>query len=285
MESCTLEDDVDLSGRDIARFSYRNTEQPVQSWSDMMERLMKMLHAEDPSVLTRLAFSRDPEDELYVWVSNNASDLRRATEIDAGIYLERNTSTSTKVGLLRKFFKAYGLDPSDLVFYLRDESDSSREEEAGTRYELRRRYWAFALPMIQQAHGLDKSFSGCTGSKENWISGYFGIGGFSIICVANYNEAQVKLYLGKGDRTDNKAAFDHLYSRRAVIETALGTELHWDRNDENKASQISLRLADVSINQETDWTQMAKFHAEWSKRFFDVIVPYLWDVYDMAPEE
>ena len=281
MESCTLEDDVDLSGRDIARFSYRNTEQPVQSWSDMMERLMKMLHAEDPSVLTRLAFSRDPEDELYVWVSNNASDLRRATEIDAGIYLERNTSTSTKVGLLRKFFKAYGLDPSDLVFYLRDESDSSREEEAGTRYELRRRYWACALPMIQQAHGLDKSFSGCTGSKENWISGYFGIGGFSIICVANYNEAQVKLYLGKGDRTDNKAAFDHLYSRRAVIETALGTELHWDRNDENKASQISLRLADVSINQETDWTQMAKFHAEWSKKF----VPYLWDVYDMAPEE
>ena len=32
---------------------------------------------------------------------------------------------------------------------------------------------------------------------------------------------------------------------------------------------------DVSIENETDWLQMAKFHAHWSKKFYDVIVPYL----------
>ncbi|MEE0290082.1 MAG: hypothetical protein U0J62_07645 [Lachnospiraceae bacterium] len=26
---------------------------------------------------------------------------------------------------------------------------------------------------------------------------------------------------------------------------------------------------------ETDWLQMAKFHAHWSKKFYGVIVPYL----------
>ena len=29
------------------------------------------------------------------------------------------------------------------------------------------------------------------------------------------------------------------------------------------------------VKNETDWLQMAKFHAEWSKKFYDVIVPYL----------
>ena len=40
-----------------------------------------------------------------------------------------------------------------------------------------------------------------------------------------------------------------------------------------------ISLPGVSIENETDWTQMAKFHAEWSKKFFDVIVPYLKEKY------
>jgi conserved hypothetical protein len=31
----------------------------------------------------------------------------------------------------------------------------------------------------------------------------------------------------------------------------------------------------VSIENEDDWPQMAKFHSEWSKKFYDVIVPYI----------
>ena len=35
MDSYSLYDDVDLSGRSIVRFSYRNTEQPVTSWIEL----------------------------------------------------------------------------------------------------------------------------------------------------------------------------------------------------------------------------------------------------------
>ena len=31
----------------------------------------------------------------------------------------------------------------------------------------------------------------------------------------------------------------------------------------------------VSIENETDWFQMATFHADWTKRFYDVIVSYI----------
>lgn len=47
MDLCSLDDDTNLSGRVIARFSYRRIEQPVASWIEMCERVMKMLHAED----------------------------------------------------------------------------------------------------------------------------------------------------------------------------------------------------------------------------------------------
>lgn len=280
LDSCSLDDDTtELRGRIIVRFSYKNTEQPVLSWINMLEQILKILHGDDPSVLTKLAYSNDPDDELSVYVSSNPKDLRGTLEIDNGIFVERNTSTNVKISMLRKFFKVYGANPEDLVFYLKDGTEDDQEDEIGTRYELRRRYWSFALPLIQQAHGEGKSFSGCVGSKENWLSGWFGLSGFCLNCIANYNEARVELHLGKGDKDANKAAFDYLFMKKAAIEAALGTEVTWKRNDDGKASQVVISLPGVSIENETDWTQMAKFHAEWSKKFFDVIVPHLNEKY------
>lgn len=278
MDSYSLDDDVELSGRDIVRFGYKNTEQPVTSWIDMMEQVLKILHAEDKSVLSRLAYSKGETNDLDAYVSNKPQDLRNALEIDTDIYVERNTSTSTKISMLRKFFKAYGANEEDLVFYLKDVNDDGTAQEAGTRYELRRRYWAFALPYIQQAHDDGTGhgcFSGCTTSKENWLSGFFGIGGFNLACVANYNKARVDLTLAHSNKERNKEAFDYLYSHKSEIEAVLGTQVSWQRSDDTKGSYIVIRLEGVSIENEADWTQMAKFHAEWSKKFYDVFVPYL----------
>ena len=148
LDSCTLEDDVNLNGRKIAKYAYKNTEQPVGSWIDMFERVLKMLHAEEKSVLTKLAYETNQSVDLAAYVSNRQTDLRGALEIDTGIFVERNTSTELKLSLMRRFFKCYGADPSDLVFFLRDENETD-DDIAGTRYELRKRYWAYALDFIK----------------------------------------------------------------------------------------------------------------------------------------
>ena len=66
-----------------------------------------------------------------------------------------------------------------------------------------------------------------------------------------------------------------LMSHKDDIEKALGASLVWSRGDDIKSSKIYYQLNGVSIENETDWRQMARFHAEWSKKFYDVIVPYL----------
>lgn len=271
LDTYTLEDDDVLSGRLIARFSYKNTEQPVTSWVEMYQKMLQILYAEDRTIIAKLAASSD--DNVALHFGLNPNEFSKCVEISDGIYVWTNTSTQSKLSVLNRMFKLYGADPTDLVFYLRDENDST-EEEAGTRYELRRKYWTFALEHIHAAHG-DGSFSNVNPSKENWISGFFGVSGFSINCAANYDCARVAMWLGKADKDANKKAFDMLLSHKNEIETALGISLIWDRNDDVKSSKIYCQLDNVSIEKEVDWLQMARFHAEWSKKFYDVIVPYL----------
>lgn len=272
LDSYTLDDDTSLSGRLIARFSYKNTEQPVLSWVDMFQKVLQILYAEDKSVITKLAVST--EDGVALNFTMNEADFKKTVEIGDGIYVWTNTSTQSKLSVLNKVFRLYDADPSDLVFYLRDENESA-EEEAGTRYELRRKYWAYALEIIKETHGEGGPFANVNPSKDNWISGFIGINGFKISCIANFDFARVDLYLGKVKKEENKKAFDMLMTHKDYIEKALGVSLVWSRGDDIKISKISYQLNGVSIKNETDWLQMARFHAEWSKKFYDVIVPYL----------
>ena len=272
LDSYTLDDDTSLSGRQIARFSYKNTEQPVSSWVEMFQKVLQILYAEDKNVIIKLAAST--EDNVALHFSMKESDFTKSVEIGDGIFVWTNTSTQSKLSVLSRVFKLYDTDPSDLVFYLRDENKSV-ENEAGTRYEIRRKYWAYALEPIKEAHGEGGSFCNVNPSKENWINGFFGVSGFNISCIANFDSARVDLYLGKAKKEENKKAFDMLMSHKDDIEKALGASLVWSRGDDIKSSKIYYQLNGVSIENETDWRQMARFHAEWSKKFYDVIVPYL----------
>lgn len=274
LDSFTLDDDVEFTGKIIARFSYKSMEQPVVSWVDMYQRILKILHEEDKSVLSSLAYTSDDDVDLALHVSSSEGDFTKCIEIDKGIYVWSNTSTQYKINTLRKFFVMYGADPEDLVFYMKDESEEE-SEIVGTRYETRRKYWAYALPLIQQAHADTGCFSGATGSKENWISGFYGVSGCSVLCVANFDSARIEIYFGSSNKVFNKKVYDAVIVHKSDIEKRLGTELAWDRGDEKKSSKIYYEIKGVSINNEADWFRMANFHAEWSKKMYDSMVGYI----------
>lgn len=42
---------------------------------------------------------------------------------------------------------------------------------------------------------------------------------------------------------------------------------------EGKSSYVDYHIDGIGIKDESNWLQMAKFHAEWSKKFYDVFVP------------
>lgn len=276
LEAYSLDEDEAFRGRVIVRFKYQSIEQPVNSWVDMLESVLRMLHAEDKSVLAKIAFSPDENDELSTFISGDMQKLRRVIELEEGLYVEKNINTETKLSLLRRIFRLFNADPADLIFYLREENAASNHQGIGVSEELRLRFWAYALPAIQEAFGPEGPFANVNPSKLNWISGFFGIGGFSIGCIANYREARVELYMD-GETQLNKMMFDYLYEHKDKVEAALATSMDWDRGDDKKSSKISVSLHGVSVGLEDDWSRMTSFLAAWSKKIYDVLVPYLWE--------
>lgn len=272
LDSYTLDDEASfLSGRQIAKFVYKGTEQPVVSWVEMYTKVLRALYLEDKTIITKIALSTD--DELSIHFSTYKRIFKKCDEIGDNVYVQTNTNTQSKLSVLNRLYKLYGMNPTDLVFYLRDSND--KEDEKGTRFEIRRKYWEYALKFIKEENFDNKSFDNVNTSKENWINGTFGIGGFAICCIANYDFARVDVYFGKTNANENKIAFDNVMLHKLEIESNFGVNLEWDRGDDVKRSIISYRLENVSIYNENDWLQIAKFHAKWSKKFIDAIVPYL----------
>lgn len=272
MDSYTLEDEEVLTGRLIARFSYKNSEQPVTSWVDMYQKVIEILYMKDKSIIEKLAASDD--DNIALHFSTKQDSFNKSVTIDDGIYVWTNTSTQNKLSVLNRLFALYDENPSDLIFYLREENEQN-EDEPGSRQELRRRYWTYALPMIKELFGENGPFCNVNPTKGNWITGFFGISGFHLCCVANYDGARAEIVFEKEDKEENKKAFDALMIYKEEIESTLGISLTWDRGENKNSAKIFYQLSNVSIENEVDWLQMARFHAEWIKRMYDVIVPYI----------
>ena len=144
----------------------------------------------------------------------------------------------------------------------------------GGRKEKRVRFWTQAIPIIRKLNGYE-AFSNSNPKPSNTISGYFGIGGFSVDCVANYDKARIDFYMNKRDQEENKKAYDILFDHKDEIESNLGVKLNWDRANNLKSSWISYSLENVSIANESDWDKMTVFLGEWSAKVRKTMLPYL----------
>lgn len=266
MDSVALDEDMILTGRILAKYSFKGAEQPVASWADMYQQVITMLHSENKAVLTKLAVSKDASVDLSLHFSLDATAFNSCRQIDSNLYVWTGTDTQYKINILRKIFALFEVPESELVLYLKDEENAG--PVAGTRYEIRKKYWEYALPQIRAAFGEKGPFSNVNPVTSNWISGFVGIAGISICCVANYDESRVEFYLGTSSKEKNKALFDFLYARKSGIEESMGTQLVWSRMDDNKASKIHISLPGVDISKETDWPRMAKFHVDASQGLY-----------------
>lgn len=266
MDSVSLDEDIILTGRILSKYSFKGAEQPVASWADMYQQVITMLHAENKAVLTKLAVSQDAAVDLSLHFSISSTAFNACRQIDTNLYVWTGTDTQYKINILRKIFALFGVSESELVFYLRDEETS--EPVAGTRHEIRKKYWEYALPQLKASFGENGPFGNVNPVTNNWIAGFVGVSGIHIDCIANYDESRVEFYLGMASKEENKALFDFLFARKDSIEAAMGTQLVWSRMDDNKASKIHISLPGADISKDTDWPRMTKFHVDASKGMY-----------------
>ena len=105
-------------------------------------------------------------------------------------------------------------------------------------------------------------------SREPWIGASLGAAGISLNLVVSQKFARVEVYINRGEQAKNKAAFDYLFERKAIIESAVGTELGWERMDEQVTSRIELSKKGLNVADQADWPAMTSFLVDASLRFF-----------------
>lgn len=71
--------------------------------------------------------------------------------------------------------------------------------------------------------------------------------------VLHRHDASVQLTISAGSKTRNKAIFDALNARRAVIEAAFGEPLEWLRLDGQQSSRIQKTVMVASLKHEANW--------------------------------
>lgn len=269
---CSLDDEeISLTGKKVIKYSFLGEEQKVNDWTDLMEHVVGTLSSLDKTPLAEFAASgKSP------LISTSFDSLRSPLKVDEGIYIEKNMSTSSKVNFLRTIFALYDASPSDLIFYLGEPTKQTADENI--RWDFLFDYWKHALPRIKERnYHLDgiSSFQRVAPQAAYSIWGRFGIEGFHISIVANSTEARVEFGFNSEDRSRNKAAYQTVYAHKAEIEMLLGVALEWREYPEQRLSRISLSLEGVSVLNREDWDKMADFHAQWSDRLRDAVLPYL----------
>lgn len=269
-DTCTLADEsFSLTGCLLVKFSYEGFESPASSWVDMFEQVVKSLHSKDPSILTGLVYGNIQDSFLSNYVAGTANQLRKAIEISAGIYVERNTSTALKLSLLRRLFKLYGEDPSDLEFFFKQPLDDSVLEE------IRKRYWKSALPVIKQAGADSGIFANSIPVAASTISSTIRITGYKIHCILNQSGAKVALFLASKNMAQNKKDFALLQQHASQLQEGMPAELVWDSGTDTKPCQINCSLADASYLEENNWDQITQFFAETSSLLVRKVLSFL----------
>lgn len=275
LDTVSLSEDYLLKGKKIIKYLYKGMEEVTNSWVDMYLSVVSKLHEEDPTRLYRLAIEKT-SDDLNPFINDNDNGSRYYTKIDEGIYVWVNTSTSTKISLLRKLFSIFGVEEDELTFYLKD-GNSQKDDFKTPRHAIRYKFWEYALPLLKEGTGKYKNVNP---SISNWQATYIGISGIGISSIANLNELRAEIYIGTSNTNLNTMIFEHLFSIREEIENKAGVEFTWTNIEDNNSKKIGLTTHDLGIANENNWEQCANFLIEGVKCILEFIVPELISFYE-----
>lgn len=278
LDSVTLADDYILKGRKIARYSFKGEEKSVSTWSEMYYNVMSTLHRGDSLILLQLAADKTNKD-LSAFVSEAKGDSHQYAELEEGIYLWTNTSTESKISLLRRFFKVFEIEEESLVFYLQDESMNTEEfdENTARRKIIRKKFWEFTLPQLR-----DKTnrFLNVNPSTSNYQSTYLGLSGIRISVVGNLDHLKAELNIATSDPKLNDKIFEYLESRKVEIEKSSKTNYSWVNKPQNRIGKIVIENPSFGIENEQLWDESVDFLAQGVNTIAKHIVPLVEEFYE-----
>lgn len=272
-ETCTLANAADFSGVHAIRYKYKDVEYSVGNWKEVLVGVIRLLYGENPAPILQLMNTAEPLLSNRFMTSCEKKTWVDPWKIDSNIYFNTHSTTEKKIAILKRLFEIYGISEDELVFYLHDAP--TRKSVVNPDGELFEQYWGLAIPLIKESNER-KCFAYATQSDQNFIEDRTEISYVRVSCtISRQGAAGVELNLSSSIKKVNKKRFDYLYQHKDTIEAQVGSALIWNRNDHSCRSTIRKESETKSILDQGTWEATAQFHAEWTKKLYDVFIPYL----------
>ena len=273
----------------------QSVEAPVGGYSlDILARdergrqviIENQLEATDHSHLGQLlTYAAGYDANVVVWIARDFRDEHR----EALDLLNRRTDDKSEFfGVVVEVWKIDDSRPAPHFRIVSAPNDwrkqsinSRRQGSVSEKGEQYRKFWQPLLERLNREDGWNVR----TDNTASWFTAGSGIAEVwrNMSFYVRNREAAVELSLQTPNKDWNKSFFDLLKESQGEIEAELGTDLVWERLDDNKTSRVGIhRRGSIDAHpQELD--EIRSWMFDNVVRFKQIFPPYLREVRDRLP--
>ncbi|HYJ13438.1 MAG TPA: DUF4268 domain-containing protein [Thermomicrobiales bacterium] len=216
---------------------------------------------------------------VAIWIASSFREEHRQA-ID---WLNQRTDTDTQ--FFGVVVEAVQIDESrpacnfQLVAFPNDWQKSNVASTKATLTSVQQAYLEFFQILLDRLRTNHQFTNAKKGQAQSWYSFSAGKSGFSYgFNFVGTGRHRVELYIDSGKAAWNKFAFDWLLEQRALIESALGHPLEWERLDTKQDCRIAFYRDGAILDSDFDRTETLEWaisHLLQLKQVLGPIIPLI----------
>jgi len=221
-----------------------------------------------------ITYMSNLEAKTAVWITSEP----RPEHETAVHWLNETLPADTAFYLIKiEAYKIDNSDPAPMFTIVAGPSTEGKQigvqkKELAERHMLRLEFWT---QLLDQAKVLTPNFANRSPGTENWISGSSGRNGFGYAFVIRMDDAQIELYIDRGDAEMNKRLFEKLLAQKELIEQEFGKPLDWQRLDEKRACRLRYVIEGAGLMDREQWPEIQKRMIESMVGFQKAVQPVI----------
>ncbi|GAP18878.1 DUF4268 domain-containing protein [Levilinea saccharolytica] len=169
-----------------------------------------------------------------------------------GIVCQEKLDTFCTVYKVFLFIKGYD-GKSTVQGHQKKLQQGQKDGELAERHVLRLKFWG---ELLEKAKTKTKLHAKVSPGIGNWISAGAGKSGLGFNYVVRMDDAQVELYIDRGDVEWNKMVFNTFLQHKSEIERIFGEPLDWQLLPDKRASRVRFVISGYGLKDEDQWDEL-----------------------------
>jgi len=169
-----------------------------------------------------------------------------------GIVCKEKLDTFCTVYKMFSFIKGYN-GKSTVQGHKKKSQQGQKDGDLAERHVLRLKFWG---ELLEKAKTKTRLHAKVSPGIENWVSAGAGKSGLGFNYVVRMDDAQVELYIDRGEAEWNKMVFNAFLQHKVEIEELFGGPLDWQLLPEKRASRIRFVISSYGLKDQEYWDEL-----------------------------